>query len=107
MAMEVTIAKEILTVVGPAELTAANNHWFRNKVCAALNGHKVVEIDLVQTTSMDCAGLGALIAIRNLTRSRNGKVSLVNPASPVRQLLDLTRAGQIFEIVSTPAGACP
>ena len=104
MAIEVTIAEDVLTLVGLAELTAANSHRFRNKVCAALNGHKVVEIDLAQTTSMDCAGLGALIAIRNLTCSRSGVVRLMNPTSPVRQLLDLTRTGQIFEIVSTAQG---
>lgn len=98
--MKVTIAKEVLSVLGLAELTAANSNGFRKQVCAALNGHTVVEIDLADTRSMDCAGLGALIAIRNLTRSRNGAVRLVNPTSPVRQFLDLARATQIFEIVN-------
>jgi anti-anti-sigma factor len=99
--MEVTIAEEVLTVVGFAELTAANSQLFRKKVCAALNGHAVVEIDLSQTTFMDCAGLGALIAVHILTRRRNGVVRLVNPTPSVQQVLELVRAGQIFEIVST------
>jgi anti-anti-sigma factor len=50
---------------------------------------------------MDCAGLGALIGLRNLTRARNGVVRLVNPTSRVRQLLDLLRAEQIFEVVKS------
>ena len=84
-------------------MTAANRKLFRRKVCTALNGHTVaeVDIDLSQTTFMDFAGLGALIAVRNLTTGRNGVVRLMYPTSPVQQLLDLVRAGQVFEIVST------
>jgi anti-anti-sigma factor len=95
------IGRDILTVVGYAELTAANSNRFRKEVCAVLNGHKVVEIDLSQTTTMDCAGLGALIALRNLALARKGVVRLMNPTSRLTQLLDLMRAGQIFEIVNT------
>ena len=101
LTMEVTIAKEVLKVVGFAELTAANSHQFRKKVCAALNGQTVVEIDLSQTTFIDSAGLGALFAVHILTRRRNGVVRLVNPTPPVQQVLDLVRAGHIFEIVHT------
>ena len=103
--MEITLKGEVLMVEGFAELTAANCKLFRKQVCATLNGHTEVEIDLSQTTVMDCAGLGALIAIRKLTRERNGgAVRLTNPTSPVRQLLDLMRAGAIFEIVNTRTG---
>jgi len=97
------VTPHVLTVVGYAELTAATCKMFRKQVCAALNGHTQVEIDLSQTTALDCAGLGALIAIRNLIRERNGAVRLVNPTSHVQQMLDLTRAGQIFEIVKSRA----
>ena len=103
--MKSTMAKEVLTVGGWVELIAANSSRFRRSVYAALNGHTVVEIDLSQTTSMDCAGLGALIAIRNLTRARNGVVRLLNPTWPVLQLLALARVGQIFEIVNTRSTA--
>jgi anti-anti-sigma factor len=96
-----SIGGEVLSVVGCAELTAANSNRFRKEVCAALNGHTVVEIDLSRTTTMDCAGLGALIALRNLARRRNGVVRLMNPTSRLTQLLDLMRAGEIFEIVNT------
>jgi anti-anti-sigma factor len=87
-------------MVGLAELTAVTSQLFRKKVCAALNGHTVVEIDLSQTTFMDSASLGALIAIRNSIRGRKGVLRLVNPTSSVRQFLDLVRAGQAFEIVN-------
>ena len=84
-------------------MTAANADRFRKEVRAALNGHTSVEIDLSQTTSMDCGGLGALITIRNLTRSRHGVVRLVNPTPPVQRLLDVVQAGRLFDIVNATA----
>ena len=98
--MEVEIAAKVLTVGGFAELTAANNELFRKEVCTALNGHTSIEIDLSRTTFMDCAGLGTLIALRNCTRGRNGAMRVVDPTPPVRQLFDVVRAGDMFEIVN-------
>ena len=96
----VSTSKRVLKVVGFEEMTAANCHLFRKKACAAWKGHTDVEIDLSETTSIDCAGIGALIAIRNLTVGHNGEARLMNPTSSVQQMLDLTRTGQLFEIVN-------
>ena len=82
-------------------MTAANHELFRNQICAELNGHATIEIDLSRTRFMDCAGLGALIALRKLAHARNGAVRLVNPTPAVQGLFDVTRAGEIFEIVNT------
>jgi len=98
----VTPSEPILRVEGYKEMTAAHCHLFRKTACAAWKGHTDVEIDLSRTTVIDCAGVGALIAIRNLTRERNGVARLMNPTSSVQQVLDLTRTGQLFEIVKTP-----
>ena len=91
---------EILRVGGFAELTAANSDKVGRKIRAHLNGHTTIEIDLSRTTFMDCTGLGALIALRNLARARNGGVRLLNPTPTVRRFFDLVRAGEIFEIVN-------
>ena len=99
----ITISEEILRVVGLPELTAANCNEVRKKVCSVLNGHSVIEVDLSQTAFIDCAGLGALIAVRNQTHGRKGVVRLLNPTAPVQQLLDFMRAGRIFEIAHSPA----
>jgi anti-anti-sigma factor len=82
-------------------MTAANCNLLRKTVCAALDEQTEIEIDLSRTTSIDCAGLGTLIAVRNLIRGRNGIVRLMNPSPSIQQLLDLMRAGQAFEIVNT------
>jgi anti-anti-sigma factor len=98
--METEIAEKVLTFVGFAEMTAANSKLFRKRVCAALNGHTEVEIDLSQTTFMDCTGLGALIAIRSPARGRKIAVRLINPTLRVQQLLHVMRAGEVLEIVN-------
>jgi anti-anti-sigma factor len=105
--MDTEIAENVLTVAGFEELTASNCKLFRKRVCAALNGHTVVEIDLSQTTFMDCAGLGALIALCNLGRGPKLRVRLVNPTSQVQQLLHLMRAGQVLQIVNRPPVITP
>ena len=93
-------SEQVLRVAGYEEMTAANCNQFRKAACAAWNEHTDVEIDLSQTTLIDCAGLGALIAVRNLTRERKGVARLMNPTSCVRQMLDLTRTGQLFDIIN-------
>lgn len=80
---------EVVTLGGIRELSAANAEVFRQGAHAAMNGQKVIEIDLSQTTVMDCAGLGALIALRNRARDRNARVHLLNPTIPVQGLLAL------------------
>ena len=97
------ILQKILTVEGFTELTADNNELFRKQVCAALNGHTTLEINLSRTTYMDCAGLGALIALRKFACARNAVMLLVNPTRAVRKLFEVVRAGEMFEIVSTGA----
>ena len=74
--MKVGNLEEVLTFGAFKELTAANADMFRKEVHAAVNGHKVIEVDLSQTTFMDCSGLGALIALRNFARGRNGVMRL-------------------------------
>jgi anti-anti-sigma factor len=97
---------QVLRVKGFPELTAYNCELFRTGISAALNGHVSIEIDLSRTTVMDCSGLGALIALRNCTRRRNGVVRLVSPSPAVRRLFEIMRSEQMFEIVY-PAGLHP
>jgi anti-sigma B factor antagonist len=97
---------EVLRVRGLTELTADNSERFRMEISAALNGHTSIEIDLARTTFMDCSGLGALIALRQQARRRDGVVRLVNPPPVVQQLFDIMRADEVFEIVN-PVGLHP
>ena len=103
--MEVTVKKEVL-IEGFAELTDANCKLFRKQVCAALNGRTVVEIDLSRTTCMDCAGLGVDFS-RQFSRPPERRSAPPQSTSAVQQLLDLVRAGLVFEIVNTRTGDQP
>ena len=105
--MGAKITNGVLSVGGFPELTAANQERFRNHVCAALNGHTTIEVDLSRTKFMDCAGLGALISLHTLARGRNGVMRLVNPTPAVQQLFDVVGAEGMFEIVSKRPTAHP
>jgi anti-anti-sigma factor len=48
---------------------------------------------------MDCGGLGALITVRKLAHSRDGRVRLVGATPMVQRLFDVMRAGDLFELV--------
>ena len=101
---EIMPSAEVLIVGGPAGLTAANCEPFGQQVRAALNSHTAIEIDLSRTTSMDCAGLGALIALRKFAHARNGGMRVANPTPAVQELFAIVDAGRLFEI--TPAQSC-
>ena len=92
--------EKVLNVAGTRVLTSATASKFRERVFAGLNGHDVIEVDLSGTTFMDCGGLGALIALRNATHDRKGRVRLLNPTPPVEQVLNLLEAQRVFEIVT-------
>jgi anti-anti-sigma factor len=96
--------EKVLSVAGTRVLTTATASKFRERVFAGLNGHDVIEVDLSRTTFMDCGGLGALIAVRNATRERKGRVRLLNPTPPVEQVLNLLDAQRVFEIVTARPG---
>src|SRR3954469_8764553 len=72
MAGAALVNSQVLAVAGYPELTAATCKAFRKQVCAAIEKHTDVEIDLSATTVIDCAGLGAFIAIRNSIHGQGG-----------------------------------
>jgi len=96
--------EKVLRVAGTRELTTANASKFRERVIAALSGHDVIEVDLSGTIFLDCGGLGALIALRNATRDRKGRMRLLYPTPPVVQVLYLLEAQRVFEIVMARSG---
>ena len=105
--MTTKIAGTLLTIAGLEEITAGNAGQFQRRACAALDGHAFVEVDLSQTKAMDCGGLGALIAVRNLAHGRNASLRLVGATPAVRLLFDAVRAGDLFEIANVKAHEHP
>jgi len=98
--MNIKVQGDTLNIDGIKELSAANANDFREQVRAAMKESvKNIEIDLSHAMFLDSCGLGALISVHKTACSRNGMVRLINPAPPVRQILELTRMHRIFEVV--------
>jgi anti-sigma B factor antagonist len=102
--MEIQRQNGTLSVSGLRDLNVANAHHFRNEVGAAIAPDlERIEIDLSALDRMDCSGVGALLSLYQAANkiNRNGGVSLrvLNPQAPVRQMFELTRMHQVFEIV--------
>jgi anti-anti-sigma factor len=92
---------ETVGVIDVQHLGAAEASVFESVLCAALGtGPCQIDIDLSQTSFVDCGGVGALVAVRNHARQRNAcaTVRLLNPALPARRLLKLTGLDALFAV---------
>jgi anti-anti-sigma factor len=75
-----------------------------NLLCTAVSHHgKTVVLDLSQVSSMDAAGIGALIALQ----TAGVYLRLENPTKGVREILRVTGMDSVFEIREFPAPASP
>src|SRR5437899_890163 len=97
--MKIQVDGETVRITEVREL-GANSNAFRDQTRAAMtDSQKNIEVDLSQTAFLDSCGLGALIALHKTACSRNGLLRVLNPTSPVQQVLELTRMHRLFEIV--------
>lgn len=100
MNLKFEVQGDTLAIGGIQELSAANATNFRDQIRSAMGGSlRNIQIDLSEASFLDSCGLGALISLHKTACSRRGLVRLINPASPVQQILELTRMHRIFEIV--------
>ena len=99
--MKITRTAQIMLVSEIGALTAATSNSFKSELTTALQSTiNQIELDLSQAECMDCGGVGALVALRNRARKRNGAVTirLLNPANAARQMLRLTRMENVFPV---------
>ena len=92
-----------LTVTDIGQLDGVHAASLATAVAAALPpGVRQLDVDLSQTTCLDCGGLGALLALRKRAQAAQAGlvVRLRNPPRPVRRLLRLTRADEVFTVVT-------
>lgn len=101
--MRILQALDVLTVSDIEQLDAAHSESFQSAVVAALGPVvKHIDIDLSSTGFIDCGGVGALVALRKRARgcNANATVRLRNARQPVRRLLRLTHADEMFSLVT-------
>lgn len=62
------------------------------------DGSRHAKVDLSAVSFMDSSGLGFLVRLLRISRSRRGLVTLTRPQATVLRLLRTTHLDQLFEI---------
>jgi len=92
---------QTLVVSGLPDLTAINPAQVRDDIRAVLPSTCTrLILDFTSQHTVDSRGLGLLISLHKTLRSRCGAVLLRAPVPAVRQILEITRLNNIFEIVT-------
>jgi len=80
-------------------ITAEDTEELREAVLAP-SGIRTVVLDLAEVRSVDAAGLGTLVVLRNWATTTGTQFKLMNLAPLVEQVLEITNLKQQFEICS-------
>ena len=93
---------DIQALAAPARLVSETRLDFRSAALCHLE--RVVQrnaarllVDLQNTTDIDASGLGVLVLLQKRARERMIATRLLHPPQAVRQLLELTKLGYLFE----------
>lgn len=99
--MKFIVHGDTLNVSEIRELATATANSFQSELSAALPpGVKHIDLDLSQTTFVDCGGLGALVAVRKRTAGSDGTatIRLVNPPKPLQHIVTVMKMSDVFPI---------
>jgi len=99
--MKFIVHGDTLNVSEIRELATATANSFQSQLSAALSDRvRNIDLDLSQTTFVDCGGLGALVAIRNKASNGHGTatIRLLNPPKPLRHIVTVMKMGDVFPI---------
>jgi anti-anti-sigma factor len=87
----------LLRVGGEVDLaTAPALHAAAERALAERPGR--VHLDLGEVSFLDCAGLGALIAIRNAALLAGAGIPVITASRPVRRLMAVAGVSQLFDL---------
>jgi anti-sigma B factor antagonist len=90
-----------LQVEGLTVLAGSNADQFKAQVLAAMReDQQFIEGDMSALEFIDSRGLGALIALYRVCRSRNGRLRLVDPSPPMEQIIRMAQLGGVFQVVN-------
>jgi len=105
--MKIIVHGDTINVSEIRELGTATANTFQSQLSAALSESvKHIDLDLSQTTFVDCGGLGALVALRK--KASNGHSSatirLLNPPKPLQHMVTMMKMGELFPITMEEPG---
>jgi anti-anti-sigma factor len=87
-----------VTVVG--EVDFGTVPWLEAELAPVAARAETLRIRLAGVTFFDAAGAGALVHCTRVCRARDARLVLVEPAAPVRRILDVTGLSRILDIES-------
>lgn len=90
-------------------LDAGNVQQFRQEMEPLCEAGALVLCDLGQVEFIDSSGVGALLVLHRKARAQGGSIRFCGLNKRVRQVLELVRMQQVFEIYDTlesALGAC-
>lgn len=103
--MKIVVHGDTLDVSEIRELGTGTANLFQSELGAALSeAVKNINLDLSQTSFVDCGGLGALVAIRN--KASNGHaatIRLLNPPKPLQRIVTMMKMDDVFPIAAGEA----
>lgn len=108
--MKIVVHGDTLNVSDIRELATATANSFQSELGAALSGDvRQIDLDLSQTSFVDCGGLGALIAIRKKASNGHGAptVRLLNPPKPLQHMVNLMKMTGVFPIETSETMGTP
>ena len=97
--MKIVVHGDTVNVSEIRELGTATANSFQSALTAALpHSVKNINLDLSQTTFVDCGGLGALVAIRKRASNGHGPatIRLLNPPKPLQHIMSMMKMGDVF-----------
>lgn len=85
-----------VAVTGEVDLATADA--LRDRLLAVLQEHgpALLGVDLAGVTFMDCTGIGALVAVRNIAFRTGCQVRITRPQPMVRRILEVTGLLGVF-----------
>lgn len=101
--MQVQLSRDTILLT-EVDLTRADSTEWRAQLDAALGGaRRNIEVDLSRTHALDSRGLGVLAVLHKTAQRHDAVCRLLNPAPPVRQILELARMNKVFQVTSAQA----
>jgi anti-anti-sigma factor len=97
--MKIVVHGDTVNVSEIRELGTATANLFQCELSAALSSSvKHIDLDLSQTTFVDCGGLGALVAIRKKASNGHGPatVRLFNPPQRLQDIVSMMKMSDVF-----------
>jgi anti-anti-sigma factor len=97
--MKIVVHGDTVNVSEIRELGTATANSFQSALTAALpHSVKHINLDLSQTTFVDCGGLGALVAIRKRASNGHGPatIRLLNPPKPLQHIMSMMKMADVF-----------